>query len=122
MTHFSRGHATDGIAPRALAGAAAERAEARLIQFRQQLFLRGFLGRDRQGEAGFFAVRGRAFDDADFDGFVESGMDAGQQLDGFFFFTGGDSGAEFFFHAAQFGNDAAVVQLFAGAVTHPAFG
>jgi hypothetical protein len=28
----SRGHATDGIAPRALAGAAAERAEARLIQ------------------------------------------------------------------------------------------
>ncbi len=87
-----------------------------------KLFLGGFFGRDGQGEPGFFAVRGRAFDDADFDGFVESGMNTGQKLDGFLFFAGGDGGAEFSFDAAQFGNDAAVVQLLAGAVAHPAFG
>ena len=49
-------------------------------------------------------------------------MDAGQELGGLVFFAGGHGGAKLFFQAAQFGFDAAVLEVFALAVAHPAFG
>ena len=85
------------------------------------------LGRDRgfgnrEGETRFFAVGRRALDHAKFDGFIESGMQAGEKLQGFIFFAGRDRGPEIALHLAQFGNNTAVVLLFTGAVAHPAFG
>ncbi len=85
------------------------------------------LGRDRgfgnrEGKTRFFAVGRRALDHAKLDGFVESGMQAGEKLQGFILLAGRDGGAEIALYFAQIGNDTAVVLLFAGAVAHPAFG
>ena len=77
---------------------------------------------DGDGEAGFLTVGRGAGDRTNFNGFVVSGVDTGEELDGFFGFAGDDGGAEFFFGAAQLGFDAAVLEVFALAVTHPAFG
>src|ERR1035437_2806990 len=77
---------------------------------------------EREREARFLAVGRGAGDNAGFDGLVISRMDAGQELGGFIFFAGGDGGAEIFFQAAQLGFDAAVLEVLAGSVEHPAFG
>ena len=90
----------------------------------QKLLLRSGdgLGDQREREAGFLPVRGRALDDAGLHSLVVGGVDAGEQLGGFVFFTGSHDGAEFFFHAAEVGGDAAVVRLLAGGAAHAAFG
>ena len=100
----------------------------RLFCFDGKLLLRSSslggdgLGDQREREAGFLPVRRRALDDAGLHGLVVGGVDAGEQLDGFVFFASGDNGAEFFFHAAEIGGDAAVVQVFARVAAHAAFG
>src|ERR1035437_7470041 len=77
---------------------------------------------ERERDARFLAVGRGAGDDAALDGFVVGRMNAGQELGGLVFFAGGDGGAEIFLQAAQFGFDAAVLEVLAGAVAHPAFG
>jgi hypothetical protein len=49
-------------------------------------------------------------------------MEAGEKLQGFILLARRNSGAEIALYFAQFGNNAPVVLLFAGAVAHPAFG
>jgi len=80
------------------------------------------LGGEGNREARFLTVGRGALDDAGLDGLVVGGVDAGEQLDGFILFAIGYDGAEFPFQAAQIGGDAAVVQVFAGAIAHAAFG
>ena len=79
-------------------------------------------GFDGDGQTGFLAVGGGAGDGPNFHSFVVSRVDAGEELDGILGFASDDGGAEFFFGAAQLGFDAAVLEVFALAVTHPAFG
>jgi len=94
-----------------------------ITKYEPRLLFGDWLDRlDGNGEAGFFAVGGGAGDGTDLDGFVVGGVDAGEELDGLVGFAGDNGGAEFFFRAAQFGFDAAVLEVFALAVTHPAFG
>jgi len=49
-------------------------------------------------------------------------MNSRQELGGLVFFTSSEGGTIFLLRAAEIGLDAAIMLLFAHAVTHPAFG
>ena len=74
------------------------------------------------GHPGFFPTGGRAMDHAGFDGLVEGRIDPRKQLGGIGFLSRRQKPAIIFFEAAQTRFDAQIVQMFALAVTHPAFG
>ena len=74
-----------------------------------------------EGETRFFTVRGRAMDDAGFGGFVEGRRDALQSFGSFLFLAGPEKLQVGAFKGVKAGFDAAVMQLFACTIAHPAF-
>src|SRR5579884_1754165 len=74
-----------------------------------------------EGEAGFFAAGAGFVDGPGFGSLVEGGGDFQERLGGVVFFTSAEELQIVFFQRMQPRVDAMVMELFAGAVAHPAF-
>jgi hypothetical protein len=75
-----------------------------------------------QCEAGFLSVGGRTVDHAGFGRLVESGSNSPQSSRGVFALAGAKQRQIILFQGVQPRFDAAILQLLAGAIAHPAFG